>query len=329
MEAERSLAGLNCPKCGGMFTIPEGDVIVNCPFCAQRSVVTGDRGLLRTQVSVRVTQSDAEENLRRFLGSSPAIDKFARNRAKLQECFLVYMPFWQVTARVMAWVFGETRIKVNNQDVYHPIEHHSVSQRLWNLVAADVGALGVQSLSLQNVQQQPFDYEDLHRQAMVFEPFGSATEAQQLARKEFEKAVTQESGAERCNQVLMRYSREHIGLVYYPLWVLRYSYKGRVHPLVVDGFHNTVLYGKAPGDTLNRAFSLVSSSAAGAFLMVDIPLLLLWFGIRIFDGDDDVFEWILGGAAASFYAGQALVRRGYKKFRYGEHYQYPKDAEEK
>ena len=35
--------GLSCPRCGGMVPVPEGQVIVICPYCDQRSVVAAAR----------------------------------------------------------------------------------------------------------------------------------------------------------------------------------------------------------------------------------------------------------------------------------------------
>ena len=329
MADKAGLTGLNCPKCGGVVGIPEGQRIVACPFCEQRAIVAGERGLRRMQVAVRVERDEAESRLKRFLSSSPAIDSAALRKANLDECFLVFMPFWEVSAHVMGAVFGERKVQIDGKPHYHPIESLSVEHRRWNFVAADIGALGVQSLRLDGISQVPFDYDELHMQGMVFEPVSSFTEARATAHDEFEKAIIAASGADRLKQVLVRNTREQVSLVYYPLWVLRYGLAKRVYPVVVDGASGDVLYGKAPGNTLHRAFALVSSSAIGTFLMVDIPLLLLWFGVKILDADDDIVEWILGGAAASFAAGLTMLRRGYKRFRYGEHFEYPKDLDEK
>ena len=44
-------------------------------------------------------------------------------------------------------------------------------------------------------------------------------------------------------------------MVYYPLWVVRYSFQNRTYQVIVDGEDESrVCYGKAPGNNLYRAF---------------------------------------------------------------------------
>ena len=59
--------GLNCPNCGGVVLIPEGQVIVKCPYCDLRSFVRGERGLLRYQVPLRVDREEAINAMGKFL----------------------------------------------------------------------------------------------------------------------------------------------------------------------------------------------------------------------------------------------------------------------
>ena len=66
MTEKDSLHGLSCPNCGGMVPIPEGQAIVHCPFCEQRSFVRGERGLRRYQVAQRVDRDKAFAGLRQF-----------------------------------------------------------------------------------------------------------------------------------------------------------------------------------------------------------------------------------------------------------------------
>jgi hypothetical protein len=42
-----------------MVPIPEGQAVVRCPFCDQRSLVRGERGLRRYQVPQRIEREQA------------------------------------------------------------------------------------------------------------------------------------------------------------------------------------------------------------------------------------------------------------------------------
>jgi uncharacterized membrane protein SpoIIM required for sporulation len=55
--------------------------------------------------------------------------------------------------------------------------------------------------------------------------------------------------------------------------------------------------------------------AVGAFLAIDVPALIIAMSSS---SDDDLFYFIL----AAFGAGLALMYAGYRRFRYGEHYEF-------
>jgi DNA-directed RNA polymerase subunit RPC12/RpoP len=309
------LHGLNCPNCGGMVSIPEGQIVVKCPYCEMRSLVHGERGLLRYQVAQKTPRENAMSTMRQFLKSNLAIASDAAGRAKLDEIFLVHLPFWTVWGRVAAWVFGEKRVGSGDNKRYEPREVRVVQEMTWNGAACDVGEFGVNQVPVVSQDLQPFDPDQLHLTGIVFEPVGSESEARAQAEGQFQNQVRQRAGLDRLAQVFVRVLRQRMALVYHPLWVMRYLYRGRSFQVVVDGHSGKVLYGKAPGNTLYRAAVLVLGMAIGAFLAVDVASLLLYL---FADSDSDVI-W---GAGVVFIIGLGLMLAAYRAFRYGEQYEY-------
>ena len=270
MAENNSLHGLSCPNCGGMVPIPEGQAIVDCPFCEQRSFVRGERGLRRYQVAQRIDRDKAQAGLRQFLTSHRAIAGDVSKKAELTEIFVAYLPFWAVWAKVLAWVFGEKRVGSGDNKRYEPREVKIAQEMHWNGAACDVGEFGVDSLPLTFQQMEPFDPEELHARGMVFEPIDSQSDAQLAADKQFHAEIRDRANLDRVAQVFTRLVHRRFGLVYYPLWVLRYLYRGRAFQVVVDGYTGEVLYGKAPGSNLYRAAVLVGGMIAGSFLSIDV-----------------------------------------------------------
>jgi hypothetical protein len=313
-----ALQGIGCPNCGGMVPIPEGQTIAICPFCQQRSIVHGERGLRRFQVPLRLAQADAREKLNAFLSSSQAIAGAARRQARLSESFLVYLPFWFVRAQVLGWVFGQEKKQRGKQTVYENREIKIAEEMTWNQAAADVGEFGVSRVFLRQKPLEPYHYEDLHSHALVFEPAGSLLEAENAAAADFEARTEALGKLSRVTDRFVRQVNPRRALVYYPLWVLRYTFRKRTFQVVVDGFDGRVLFGKAPGSSLYRAFMLVGGAALGAFLMVDVPALAVVIGFNM-ESEDAIF--FFGAVAlASFGLGLKLMQSGFKRFRYGEHY---------
>jgi hypothetical protein len=319
MSAPESTHGLACPNCGGMVPIPEGQVIVRCPYCEMRSIVHGERGLHRYQVPRQVDRERAEAALKQFLTSSQAIAREAARKAELIEVFTAYLPFWMSWAGVLGWVFGEKQVGSGDNRRYEPREVKVAERMTWNIAACDVGEFGVQEVPDENQTLEPFNSDRLHSTGMVFEPIGSLSEAWEASRQDFQDRVQSQANLDRVSQAFVRLSRHRMGLVYYPLWVIRYRYRGRAFQVVLDGYSGKILYGKAPGSTLYRAAVLVGGMAAGAFLAVDASALALWLGSQ---GDGNGSGMLFIGGLVLLVAGFGLMLAAYRKFRYGEQYEF-------
>jgi hypothetical protein len=313
-----ALKGLTCPKCGGIVAIPEGQTIVKCPYCDLRSVVHGDRGLYHYQVSCQINRQQAVEAMTNFLGSNMAIAMDARKRAAVSEVFLVYLPFWAGWGRAMAWAFGEKEVGSQDHRHYEPREIKIVEDMTWNGAACDVGEFGVTQVTLNDQSLEPFNPDVLHRAGLVFEPVGSESDARSAAYNSYQTRIQQKAGLDRISQLFVRIARPRLGVVYYPLWVLRYQYRGRTFQIVIDGSSGKVLYGKAPGNTLYRAGILVVGMAAGALIGVDGPALALSLSGNSHGNGNGVF-WV---AIAALVFGFGLMAGAYRAFRYGEQYEF-------
>ena len=257
MSADAPLHGLSCPRCGGMVAIPEGQEIVICPFCDLRSVVSGEHGIRRYQVPQRVEREAATAAYQKFLSGSMAIARDVHRTAQLTEVLMVHLPFWASWGRAVGWIFGEKEVGDSDHRRYEPREVRIVEEMTWNAAACEVGEFGVTEINLAGRPLEPYAADDLHRSGMVFEPVGSADEAMQMANQDFEQRAVAKAGLDRVSQSFVRTLRPRQALVYYPLWVLRYTYRQRAFQVVVDGFSGEVLYGKAPGNSFYRAAILV------------------------------------------------------------------------
>jgi len=312
--------GLNCPRCGGIVPIPEGQVIVRCPYCELRSVVRGERGLRRYQLTCRIDRGQAVGAFRKFLSASLAIARDAPGKAQLTDAFIAYLPFWMAWGRAMGYALGQERVGSGDHKRYEPREVRIVEEMTWNGAACDVGEFGVEQVPLTSSQAlEPFQADNLHNSGLVFEPVGSAEEARQIAHTEFENRIRRKGNLDRLSQLFVRVTRQRMGLVYYPMWILRYLYRGRSFQVVVDGTSGRILYGKAPGNTLYRAAVLVGGMLVGAILAVDVPSLMISL---MGNSRGDSSEGLLAVAGGAFLAGLALMYGSFRKFRYGEQYEY-------
>jgi hypothetical protein len=221
---------------------------------------------------------------------------------------------------VAAWAFGEERVGSGDSARYKPREIRIVQEMTWNGAACDVGEFGVTQVPPVQHDLEPFEPEALHNAGLVFEPVNSFSDARQAAEDQFREQARRRAKLDRLAQLFMRRLHNRYGLVYHPLWVMRYLYRGRVFQVVIDGFTGQVLYGKAPGNTLYRAGVLVLGMAIGAFLAVDVPAFIL---SALGDSDSSgIFMFAVG----SFVTGLGAIAASYRAFRYGEQYEYRASA---
>jgi hypothetical protein len=279
-----------------------------------RSFVKGDRGLRRYQVQQKVPREAAIKSMGQFLSRNFAIARDVSRKAQVVEVLMAYLPFWVVWERMAGWAFGEARVGSGQHAHYEPREVKVVEENTWDGAACDTGEFGVNEVPLTNQALEPFNPDRLHAAGMVFEPVSSFSDAKNAARSSTEGKVRRKINLERISQLFARSFRQRFGLVYYPLWIIRYLYRGRAFQVAVDGYSGQVLYGKAPGNTLYRAAMLVGGMALGAFLAVDASSFILSQSGR----NDNGGLFGLGLIAVGF----GIMYFAYRAFRYGEQFEY-------
>ena len=301
---ERS-QGLVCPNCSGTVPVAEGARIVQCPYCNLHSLVQGERGVRRWQVPRQVDRARAEAGVRGFLTGMRKARDLSRT-ATIDELMLAYLPFWRVEATVAGWLFGRVR---KDDDETKPDEHYVFETMHWNDAAVDVSEFGVHRIVVSRDDLSPFDSQALHAEAMVFEPSESRTAALDEARDHFVRRARKDAAQRSTSYENVQLLRPEFALVYFPVWIGRYSYRNRTYQVVVDGASGRVMYGKAPGNILYRAIALVGGLAVGNLVLVNGTILA-----ALAQTDDDS----LGLLLLPIVVGLALILYGYRQFRYGE-----------
>ncbi len=303
--ANEQSQGLICPNCAGVVPVAEGVRVVQCPYCNLHSLVQGERGVRRWQVARRIGRAEAETAVRGFFSGMRKARDLAR-AARIDELVLVYLPFWRVEATVAGWLFGRVR---KDKDSTKPDEHYVFESMDWNDAAVDVAEFGVHRIVVSRDDLHPFDSQALHAEAMIFEPSESRTEALEEARRYFIHRSRNAAGQVKTTYENIQLLRPDFALVYFPVWLARYSYRNRTYQVIVDGAGGEVMYGKAPGNILYRATALVAGLAAGNLVLVNGTILA-----ALASSDDDSLGLLLLPIAL----GLGMILYGYRQFRYGE-----------
>ena len=311
-KKEKVIKGITCPACSGELDISEGLRSFNCKYCGTLLVVKGESGTLKYYVPRKLKKEDAIAKAFDWLDKGMSKAKGLRANAKVEDAFLVFIPYWRVKADVVGWIFGqEKRTSTSNgrtTTYYVDVERKIQNSFDRTYSACDVAELGVKKINLTGDTILPVDFESLQREGMMFNIIASEKEAFDYAKNNF--SAEARNAVNLYNVTFEHYDlvRENIGIVYYPLWVIRYSFENRTYQVVVDGEDGTICYGKAPGNNLYRAIMGILGTGAGMFLTT-------FFGLFLLFEVDEKFPFI--AFIISFGLGCYLISRGYKKFRYG------------
>ncbi len=302
--------GLGCPNCGGALEVDTGLRVVVCGYCGTTLLVLSEIGVRRYAVEPRTDAGAVRQTVRRWLGSGLDKDRRLRRDARVAEAFLCFLPFYRVEADIVGVALGteERRRTVGSGksrrvEVYEVDVERTVTRSFdTTYPGVNVAEWGVRRVNLAGDPLVAFDADALRRAGMLFEPTGSEREMLESAVASFRQVADPASGLKRVHFRHQSALRERLSVVYYPIWVVRYTFRERSYQVLVDGEDGSLVYGKAPGNDLYRALALVAAQAAAAF--VGTTLLQVWGGSE-------------GSLLLALGITVALLAWGWRRFRHG------------
>lgn len=306
------LAGLTCASCAGTVDVQEGLTNVVCRYCGTPVAVVGERGVVRLMVLERVDRSAAGLAVRRWFAKGIRKAPALRREARLEETFLAFFPFVRARFDVVGWVLGfkEHRRKRGNRWVTErePVELQVERSVDRTMASADMAEFGVHRVDLAGDELLPLDDEQLRARGMVFRPQRTPSEVGEALTRAALQQIEAGGAVDHVSFSWFAVIRKRIAVVYYPLWVIRYSFRGQTYQVLVDAEEGTLAYGKAPGNHLFRALSLVGACAGACFVGTT---LLQHLDVLLRSDDGLVALGAVGLALAGF------VAWGYRQFRRG------------
>jgi hypothetical protein len=260
-DAVPSLAyGATCPECGGSIRINEGDRSVRCAYCGSALYVTSPRGVQSYILPPRVTSAKARLAAIHYIAERTGGRIGARNTSAV-DLKLIHVPFWRMRGRLMGWLSGY-RIKLERaetapddpaagQACMTMREMHEAYSRLvfkrvdWSAPACVLPCLGLQGISFRTsfLEWDVLDDRRLAEYTIAF-----PTRSERGARKDALSYLTRLATPAGTT---VRVSRFHLfdsrfSLYYYPVYVLRYRFAGRIYTVTVDGGNGSVVRGEVP-----------------------------------------------------------------------------------
>ncbi len=300
--------GLSCPACGGAVNVQEGESVLNCQYCGSTLFIEGDQGVQTIAFKNKITKESATAASQGWWKKGLKARDLKRT-GRMIEVYPIYIPFWSTTARVAGWVCGyEERRHTDSKGNTHveriPKEVMILSDYHYSAIACDPGDLGIRSLKNFSGDRSFTDFETI--------PTFETTTSKDVAAKDAREKA-EEWGREQANVPNVTFEQLYViphnmSIIYYPIWVVRYSYRERMYMNTVDGVTGNVLSGRAPGDPLFQSLAITIGSAVSGIVSGG-GLLLAAFG----EAGDSSAYLAIGG----FAIGGIILYGTYRFFRHG------------
>ncbi len=308
----RVLTGLTCASCGGTVDVTEGRTNVECRFCGTPQAVVGTRGIVRLMVLDRLDRSEAGRVVRSWFKRGIAKEPRLKKEATLQEAFLAWFPFVRTRLDIIGWILGIELKKVKRGNRWEtkkiPVERAVEKSVDLTMPASEMAEFGVHRVNLAGDEVLPLDDDLLRSRGMVFRPSRSLEEIGDRLGERGMNTAERRGRPDRVSFSWLATMRRRVALVYYPMWVIRYGFRGRTYQVLVDAEDGSLAYGKAPGNHLWRAFCLVASCGAAAF----VGTTFLQHADVVLRSDDGFKGLAIVGLVLA-----GLVYWGYRQFRHG------------
>ncbi|MCZ7663612.1 MAG: hypothetical protein M5U22_12090 [Thermoleophilia bacterium] len=283
------MRSISCPRCAGPLLARDGDRLISCGHCGTPFLTSLEDGFSRRYFPAKVEKLQAVGGAARWLWKHSDTPDDIRESAFV-EARLLYVPIWELRAYVVGWEFGkklrskaetvrmgdEEYVRVNL--VEEGVEAGFLDERRFYQEAADLTSLGMGRPHVTGREfTLPYLPGELEKGAAVLGADRDLGAVRSRARESFVRPPT---GTVTRNTRLFL-MKEQAALIYYPLWALRYRYRGRLYEMTVDGRSGVIHAARAPADNSKRLGVLIGSYAALAVaLALAVSAWEAWEGAR-------------------------------------------------
>ncbi len=294
--------GMSCPACGGALEVHEGEDVVICKYCGSTLFLEGDNGVYTIAFKNKMTRESAIAASQAWWTRGLKARDLKRT-GKILECYPIYLPFWNVTTRTAGWVLGyEETTHSDSKGRTHtertPRETMILQDYGFSEIACDPGDLGIRSV--RNLTGET-SFEDFD----MIPTFESTTSKDDAVAKARDEALSRARASSRVSHITFEKLHtfpKRLSVIYYPVWVVRYSYRERMYMNTVDGVTGNVLSGRAPGDPLFQSLAVTGGTVLGG--------LIAAAGLLLSNADAKI-------AAAGIIIGSVVLYVAYRFFRHG------------
>lgn len=283
---------ITCPQCGGTLGASGLERIVACRYCRTRSLVEADDIVPEYWISPKLDQNAARRVVQKLL-SGPGLPEGLLKLTRFHSARLHFVPFHEVSARRTGTMIMTVRKEVVRRVVperedqgFSPTAYLAMQQEERELlrqasakpekdtrvVMSDVArlepAIDLPGWSLEEAELssfrtradgvlQPINRKRMERLGTIHHP--TLTPENIVAQLEFRAETKHLEDNTEFGEVRAK-------RIFYPVWRVRYQFKGRLYGATIDAVTGKVMSARAPQDDRSRVLWLIAMSALACLI---------------------------------------------------------------
>jgi hypothetical protein len=313
------LHNLSCPSCGGSLTGLGRKRLFTCRYCKAPLIFSGlEKTYVPRYLMPSLSKTRAVAAFKEMLRHKELPKNFSL-LVKMRESTLYYVPFYEFYGRRM----GTRLVRSGEMDP-------STQMPLPDVTEVHLGDF-TRYLPACRLPDWGLEHIDLRNQSaslpMVLEPYEEGRTARGVVLTPDippEQALENFTSPRELQALTLNHALEiaetRFSLIYYPVWVMRYEFRGKIYVTAVDGYDGRLLRGRAPRDESRRVGAMLAVLALAAFpLAKTARLLFAALGGHLGKVQPDaglllLALWSAGGVLFSL----AVLTYGWNMFRFSQ-----------
>lgn len=307
MEQGAKLSGLMCPQCGGNLSLKEGAIIVNCQYCNSSLLLKFKEGIVKFYLPAAISRKNAIEKVRQLFDHKEAAHEL-RSEAVLSDISLYYIPYWRFKTGIFGMVEGIETID-RSQKIYSPsqdddfrisimqkfvdpVVKRAVSKRVKNIMIVNISASNMGDFGIPNLNsfRQRSSGMEVYKRMDQFHEVGLLQKSEIKDAIVIDRMYSKDIAEDEADRIIMQFMqtrgsgldeymadireiRRRVSLLYYPVWICKFKFRGRFYRATIDGQNGKVISAIIPQQQKGRILGILG-----------ISLLLGWVASTVIRG---------------------------------------------
>jgi len=295
MEDSVKLSGLMCPQCGGNLSLKEGANIVNCLYCNSSLLLIFKEGIIKYYLPASINRNKALEKVRQLFEHEEAAEEL-RSEAVLSDISLYYIPYWRFKTGIFGMVEGiETidrsrKFRLTQADestfardfierAIEPIVKRSVSKKVKNIMIINISASNMGDYGIPNLNsfRQRSSGMEVYKRMNQFPEVGLLQKSELKDAIVIDRMYSKDIAEAEADRIIMQFMetrgsgldeymadvreiRRRVSLLYYPLWLCKFKFRGRFYRAAIDGLNGKVISAIIPQQQKGRILGILGVS---------------------------------------------------------------------